>query len=47
MFALGGPELLLVLILPLSGFLAAIYLSVALRNNARRDQDQAGPASHS
>jgi len=46
MFAFGAP-LLIVLLFPFSGFLAAIYLSVALLGNERRNQNQPGPASRS
>jgi hypothetical protein len=35
MFAFGAP-LLAILIFPFSGFLAALYLSLALRNKSRR-----------
>jgi hypothetical protein len=40
MFNIGPVELLLVLVFPVSGFMAAIYLTLALRNNARRRQEQ-------
>jgi hypothetical protein len=39
MFDIGPIELLFVLALPLSGVLAATYLALALRNNARRSQE--------
>jgi hypothetical protein len=38
MFDIGPGELLLVLVFPFSGFMAAIYLTLALRTNARRGQ---------
>ena len=33
-----GPMLLFMLVFPLSGFLAALYLGLALRSNAQRNQ---------
>jgi hypothetical protein len=39
MFNIGPIELLLVLGIPFSGFLPAIYLRLALRDKARRSQD--------
>jgi hypothetical protein len=36
----GPIELLLVLALPFSGLLAALYLGLALRNNARHSQER-------
>jgi hypothetical protein len=47
MFALGGLELLFIVIFPFSGLLAALYLGLALRNKSHRDQPQPGPASRS
>jgi hypothetical protein len=38
MFNVGPTELVLIGLFPLSGFLAAIYLGLALRSNARRGQ---------
>jgi hypothetical protein len=40
MFNIGPIELLLVLGIPFSGFLPAIYLGLALRDNARRGQER-------
>jgi hypothetical protein len=40
MMNLGYSELLLLLIFPLSGCLAALYLGVALTSNARRRQER-------
>jgi hypothetical protein len=40
MFDLGPIELLLFLVSPLSGLLAATYLGLALRDNSRRDQER-------
>jgi hypothetical protein len=36
MFNIGPIELLLIVVFPFSGILAAIYLSMALRRNAER-----------
>jgi hypothetical protein len=40
MMNLGYPELLVLLLFPLSGCLAALYLGLALRSNARRGQER-------
>jgi hypothetical protein len=40
MFALGPMELLVLFVYPFSGIAAAIYLAVALRNNAERGHRQ-------
>jgi hypothetical protein len=40
MFNAGPSELLFIGLFPFGGFLAAIYLSLALRSNSRRSQDR-------
>jgi hypothetical protein len=40
MFNIGSVELLVLVLTPLSGLLAAGYLAVALRQNAQRRQDR-------
>lgn len=40
MFNIGPIELLVILAVPFSGILPAIYLTLALRNNARRGQER-------
>ena len=40
MFNIGPIELLFLLGSPVAGLVTAIYLSVALRNNARRAQER-------
>ena len=40
MFNAGPTDLLLIGLFPFGGILAAIYLSLALRSNARRSQER-------
>lgn len=40
MFHAGYTELLVLTVLPISGFLAALYLGLALQSNSRRGEGQ-------